>query len=231
MFRTAAFKLWQRAALAATAFTIVSSTAFVVIPQNQPRCAPSQPTTTRPVGSWSAVCGLASPVQCQALNAEVAWEMEENDSYHYQKIDLPSRAIEVSHIIFGQLLKEGCIERYAVYKRINKIGNESPEIIVSDIHLGNNLDGHEGVVHGGILAMLFDDSMGMAFGVMGIDMAYTANLNVDYRVPVLANSRVLIRVRLSKHEGRKLYFSAQMTSLDGSILYAESTTLYIIPKP
>jgi acyl-coenzyme A thioesterase PaaI-like protein len=161
------------------------------------------------------VCGLDSRVQCQAVNADAAWEIEENDSYHYQKIELPSRAIEVSHIIFGQLLKDGCIERYAVYKRINKIGEESPELIVSDIHLGNNLDGHEGVVHGGILAMLFDDSMGMAFGVMGINMAYTANLNVDYRVPVLANSRVLIRVRLSKQEGRKLYFSAQMTSLDG----------------
>jgi acyl-coenzyme A thioesterase PaaI-like protein len=230
MFRTAAFKSRQRAALAATAFTLASSTAFAVIPHIQHRCAPSKQATKWPVGSWSAVSGLASRVQCQALNSETAWEVEESDSYHYQKIDLPSRAIETSHIIFGQLLKEGCIERYTVYKRINKIGEESPELIVSDIHLGNNLDGHEGVVHGGILAMLFDDSMGMAFGAMGIKMAYTANLNVDYRVPVLANSRVLIRVRLSKQEGRKLYFSAQMTSLDASILYAESTTLYVIPK-
>ena len=43
------------------------------------------------------------------------WEIEVTDSFHYQKMDLPVRAIEDSHIIFGQLLKDGCIERYAVY--------------------------------------------------------------------------------------------------------------------
>ena len=158
------------------------------------------------------------------------WEIEVTDSFHYKKMDLPVRAIEDSHIIFGQLLKDGCIERYAVYKRINKIGEESPELIVCDMKLGNNLDGHNGIVHGGISAMMFDEAMGMACGAMGIKMAFTANLNVDYRAPVPANSRVLIRVRLSKQEGRKVHFSAQMTNLDASVLYAEATTLYIIPK-
>ncbi len=159
------------------------------------------------------------------------WEVEENDSYHYEKMDLPSRAIEISHVIFGQLLQNGSIERYDVYKRINDgIGEESPELVVADIQLGHKLDGHEGVVHGGVLAMLFDDAMGMAFGAMGVTMALTANLSVDYRTPVQADSKVLIRVRLSRREGRKLYFSAQMTNHDASILYAEATTLYIIPR-
>jgi acyl-coenzyme A thioesterase PaaI-like protein len=86
------------------------------------------------------------------------------------------------------------------------------------------------VVHGGIVALLFDDCMGFGFWAMGVQYAVTANLSVDYRAPVPADSRVLVRVRLSKQEGRKLYFTAQMTNLDGSVLYAEATSLYIIPR-
>ena len=196
-----------------------------------------------------------SVVQCQAAAAAattttttIPWDIEENDSYYYRKMDLPSRSSEISHVIFGQLLQNGCIERYDVYQRINTTNNkndnngillgeqqprandESPELIVADIELGSNLDGHEGIVHGGILAMLFDDAMGMAFSAMGIPMAVTANLTVDYRVPVEADSKVMIRVRLSRREGRKLYFTAQMTNHEASVVYAESTALYVIPR-
>jgi acyl-coenzyme A thioesterase PaaI-like protein len=60
------------------------------------------------------------------------------------------------------------------------LAKNRPNWFVADIPLGHKLDGHEGVVHGGVLAMLFDDAMGMAFGAMGVTMALTANLSVDY---------------------------------------------------
>eukprot|EP00547_Thalassionema_nitzschioides_P004325 CAMPEP_0194223580 /NCGR_PEP_ID=MMETSP0156-20130528/35485_1 /TAXON_ID=33649 /ORGANISM="Thalassionema nitzschioides, Strain L26-B" /LENGTH=135 /DNA_ID=CAMNT_0038954789 /DNA_START=213 /DNA_END=616 /DNA_ORIENTATION=- len=135
-------------------------------------------------------------------------------------MELPSRNKQKSHAIFGHLLKADYIEKYEVYKRINEVGMESPELILVNVQLGSQLDGHEGVIHGGILSLLFDDAMGFAFTAMGIKVAFTANLNVDYRAPVLANSKVVIRVRLSKQEGRKLFFSAQMTNPDSSLLYA-----------
>lgn len=256
MFHTVAFKTCQRVLFAATALSLVSSTAFVIVApshsnrhdretlltkkQEQTLASGSGQLKQSPLliqqhksryRSWSSL--IASPVvRCQAAaTASIPWEVEESDTYHYEKMDLPSRAIEISHVIFGQLLQNGSIERYDVYKRVNdRIGEESPEIVVADIQLGHKLDGHEGIVHGGVLAMLFDDAMGMAFGAMGVTMAYTANLSVDYRIPVEADSKVLIRVRLSRREGRKLYFTAQMTSHDASILYAEATTLYIIPR-
>jgi uncharacterized protein (TIGR00369 family) len=172
-----------------------------------------------------------SRVQCQA--SMDIWEIEKSDSYHYRKMELPDRAMEKkSHAVYGPLWKNGCIERYDVYKRINHNGIEdsSNELILADIYLGRNLCGHEGIVHGGIIATLLDDAMGMAFGAMGINMALTANLNVNFRNPVRSDSPILIRVRLIRREERKLFFSAQVTNPEGSILYAEATTLYIIPR-
>lgn len=222
MFRSSALKAWQKAAFAATAISLAS--AFSLLGPSKL----SSPTT-QSQGRFRQLTrvGFVAPrVHCQ----EAVWEVEESDSYYYEKMHLPDRATETSHVIFGQLLREGCIEKYDVYKRINRLDRESPELILSDIQLGDQLDGHAGVVHGGILALLFDDAMGMAFGALGVEKAFTANLNVNYRAPTPAGSRLILCVRLSKQEGRKLHFSAQLTNLDRSLLYAEATCLYIIPR-
>ena len=68
------------------------------------------------------------------------------------------------------------LEKYDIYK---VVGN-TEEGIVARVSLGKNLDGHTGVVHGGILALLMDDLMGVSCHVMGIPMAFAANLNMDY---------------------------------------------------
>jgi acyl-CoA thioesterase FadM len=61
------------------------------------------------------------------------------------------------------------------------------------------------------------------------DLPYvvTANLNVNYRAPLPAGSDVVIRVRHEKTDGRKIFYSARMESHDGSVLYSESTALFI----
>lgn len=155
--------------------------------------------------------------------------MQMDDSYHYERVNLPTRAQSSSHAIFGHLLQPNLLEQYHVYKR-NIHGHDSGEIVLAVVKLGDNLNGHEGVVHGGIIALLLDDTMGFAYEAMGIVKAVTASLQVDYRTPVLAGSMLLIKVHLSSRQGRKLYFEAQVTSLDEEVLYAEATSLYIVPK-
>jgi acyl-coenzyme A thioesterase PaaI-like protein len=233
---TVALKAWQKAALAATAAAIsLGSVATAFVGQEQPSAKhhhldhyfPKPRIVTAFSGVRVPSPFLLSRVQCQ----QASWEPEESTDYHYEKMTLPTRAVGVSHVIFGILLHEGCIESYEVYKRVSdKIGEIAPEVVLCDVRLGDKLDGHLGVVHGGILALLFDDVMGFAFDALEIEMAVTANLNIDFRAPVPANSRVVVRVCVSKQEGRKLYFSAQLTSLDSTVLYAEATSLYIIPK-
>jgi acyl-coenzyme A thioesterase PaaI-like protein len=164
--------------------------------------------------------------------------MQIDDSYYYERINLPTRAQSSSHAIFGNLLQPDLLESYHVYKRINQSTTSSSsggedtttELVLAVVQLGQKLNGHEGVVHGGILALLLDDVMGFAYEALGVNKAVTASLQVDYRTPVLAGSTLVLKVHLSRREGRKLYFEAQITSPDEEVLYAEASSLYIVPR-
>jgi acyl-coenzyme A thioesterase PaaI-like protein len=89
------------------------------------------------------------------------------------------------------------------------------------------LNGHPGVVHGGLTSTLFDNTFGWLFFALGKPPAVTANLTVNFKRPVYANSTVLLKAKLQEAEGRKLYMVATMENSDGMIL-ADSTALFII---
>ena len=152
----------------------------------------------------------------------------DNATKNYIHMPLPDWGQETNgHAIFDSLLGEGLIESYNVFRR----PDESYEnAIQAFIKFGDRVDGHPGIVHGGILSLLFDDALGFAYVALGVSMAFTANLTIDYRAPVPAGTSVKISVKLEQREGRKLFFKAKMTSLDETLLYAEASSLYIIPR-
>lgn len=164
--------------------------------------------------------------------------------YYYLKMN-PDDMFEASeldsHAIFGPLLGADLIERFNVYKRVNTIGTtvlqeskEQPdknEIAVVDIKLGTSLNGHGGVVHGGIISLLLDTALGYAYHVLlhgdKDNIAVTANLNINFRAPFREGSEAVVRVYLDKIDGRKIFFSVVLESKDGSVVYAEATSLFI----
>jgi acyl-coenzyme A thioesterase PaaI-like protein len=146
----------------------------------------------------------------------------------YDRMVIPARGELSGHAIFGTLLGENLIEKYEIWKQGTKRDND--DVTVSFVTFGSSLNGHPGIVHGGILSLIFDDMFGFAYEALGVTHAVTANLNIDYRAPVPQNTKVRIAVQLSTRDGRKLYWKAQMTSADQQILYAEATSLYVIPK-
>lgn len=104
---------------------------------------------------------------------------------------------------------------------------------MADIKLGTKVNGHPQIVHGGIVSLLFDDIMGFAYGVAINDfdeVAFTAYIKVDFRAPLPEDSNVLVEVSLEKLEGRKIYLKGTMKSVDGSILYSEAESLYVIAR-
>ncbi len=68
------------------------------------------------------------------------------------------------------------------------------------IHIGDRLNGHPGIVHGGIISTAFDNSYGWLFFTLGIPPAFTANLNVNFRKPVFENTYALVRATVVKIE-------------------------------
>lgn len=148
----------------------------------------------------------------------------------YKRMVLPERASEYAgHAIFGLLLGEDMIESYEVFKS-PKNDTENENVLIALVKFGGSVDGHPGVVHGGILSLIFDDALGFGYEAIEVSHAVTANLNIDFRAPVPAGAHVRVAAQLEHREGRKLFWTAQMTSLDQSVLYAEAKSLYIIPR-
>lgn len=75
----------------------------------------------------------------------------------------------------GSLNGESLIEEYEVYF------NPTNKDIVCLVRFGKSLNGHSGVVHGGITALTFDNSFGWLFLANETAPAFTANLNINYR--------------------------------------------------
>ncbi|KAL1764353.1 acyl-coenzyme A thioesterase THEM4 [Sigmodon hispidus] len=94
---------------------------------------------------------------------------------------------------------------------------------------GLHLQGVPGFVHGGAIATIIDITTGMCALAEGIAM--TANLNVDYKKPIPLCSVVMVNSQLSKTEGRKLFVSCTIQSVDEKTLYTEATALFIKLDP
>jgi acyl-coenzyme A thioesterase PaaI-like protein len=132
---------------------------------------------------------------------------------------------------------------------------EQTSNVVSVFHIGQNLCGHPGFVHGGLLTVLFDEVFARCVSAAfpsGLGM--TANLNVDFRKPALPDRMYVLRTKTTKVEGRKAWVEGQMTYLplalplsadshsivsdasllredsEGAVMVAEAKALFIEPK-
>ena len=91
------------------------------------------------------------------------------DDLHGDQVKYPD------HALHDTLNGSGLVESYVVYRKRNE------EEIMCVIKLGGQLNGYPGIVHGGITALLFDNSFGAAFIVLNKPHGVTANLTVNYK--------------------------------------------------
>jgi len=107
--------------------------------------------------------------------------------------------------------------------------------MVSVAHIGEDLCGHPGIVHGGMLATMLDEGLARCcFKALPHNIAVTANLNVDYRKPTPAGSFLVLRAKTTKVEGRKAWVKGHIELLaapgETPTILAEATALFISPK-
>eukprot|EP00290_Baffinella_frigidus_P006140 CAMPEP_0180136456 /NCGR_PEP_ID=MMETSP0986-20121125/11519_1 /TAXON_ID=697907 /ORGANISM="non described non described, Strain CCMP2293" /LENGTH=257 /DNA_ID=CAMNT_0022077513 /DNA_START=36 /DNA_END=809 /DNA_ORIENTATION=+ len=96
-------------------------------------------------------------------------------------------------------------------------------------HFGSDATGHPNTVHGGAIAMALDESCGHAFVSLGKGVGYTAYLHVNYKVPIPAGIPVLITVKPSKIEGRKVYLAASLSDGAGKE-FSNCEALFLLPR-
>lgn len=107
--------------------------------------------------------------------------------------------------------------------------------LVSITHLGDDLCGHPGIVHGGLLATLLDEGLARCcFAALPHNVGMTAKLDINYRSPTPAGSYVVLRATTTRVEGRKAWVEGRLETLVGEgetpVVLAEATALFVSPK-
>ncbi|KAF7596262.1 Thioesterase super member 4 [Aspergillus hancockii] len=109
--------------------------------------------------------------------------------------------------------------------------------VISVFHIGKQLCGHPGFVHGGLLSVMFDEAFARCVSAsFASGLGMTANLNVDFRKPAVPDRVYVLRAETVKVEGRKAWVEGSLSSLPGTgeegepVMVAEGRALFVEPK-
>jgi acyl-coenzyme A thioesterase PaaI-like protein len=86
--------------------------------------------------------------------------------------------------------------------------------------------GAPGIAHGGAVATVVDDVLGYLLYVVRAP-GVTRRLEVDYLKPVLTGVPYVVRGRLDRRDGRKLWVSCECTDPDGVVAF-RATGLFVV---
>lgn len=106
---------------------------------------------------------------------------------------------------------------------------------VSMFYVGDEMSGHPGIVHGGLLATMMDEGLARCcFPALPNKVAVTANLNVNYRQPTESGQYLVLRAKTTNVEGRKAYVEGHIETLPNGDeepqVLVEATALFIEPR-
>jgi acyl-coenzyme A thioesterase PaaI-like protein len=99
------------------------------------------------------------------------------------------------------------------------------DVGVMEVTLGPAFEGAPGRSHGGIVAAMFDETMGIVLAIHQ-EPAFTGRLSVTYRAGTPVGVPVTCRCWLEAREGRKLVMAGELRS--GELLCAEAEATFII---
>jgi len=126
----------------------------------------------------------SSAIQKKVENIEHILEQYRPDSNKYERVDhvifedennAYFRHMREQHAVYTSLHGESRIEAYEIYRA------KDTEEIYCVIKFGDKLNGWPNIVHGGITALLLDNTYGWLFTTYNKPKAVTANLNINYR--------------------------------------------------
>ncbi|MGO4200811.1 PaaI family thioesterase [Rhodococcus sp. TAF43] len=90
--------------------------------------------------------------------------------------------------------------------------------------------GGNNAAHGGTIALLFDDMLGMIVHASGHPIARTGYLHVNYRKVTPIETELVVEGRVDRVEGRKLFCTVDLRDLDGNVLAdCEALMIQLLP--
>ncbi len=115
--------------------------------------------------------------------------------------------------------------------------NEGYHHCTARITLNEQYQSYPGIVHGGILATILDETMGRAILAEGDEpreitderFMFTAKIEIRYRKSVPLNQEFIVRGRVDKDRDRLVMVSGEIVLADGTVAVEASATLADIP--
>ena len=107
--------------------------------------------------------------------------------------------------------------------RITDEGVETP--FVSDY----KQEGYKGVVHGGIIASILDETIGWAVAVAQKKYFMTVELNIRFQKPLPVGKEVLVKGRPISHKRRSATGEGLVIDAEGTVYAKASARFFLMP--
>jgi acyl-coenzyme A thioesterase PaaI-like protein len=98
-----------------------------------------------------------------------------------------------------------------------QVRREGDEVVAEHVFEDRH-GGAPGIAHGGAVATVVDDVLGFLLYVAVVP-GVTRRLEVDYLKPVLIGVPYVVRARIDRRDGRKLWVSCECTGPDGVVTF------------
>jgi acyl-coenzyme A thioesterase PaaI-like protein len=145
-------------------------------------------------------------------------------SWESFRMAVPSERTEGRKELFGDSIVSGTCNPMGLGAQLWRDGDEA----VTEVSLGRAFEGAPQRAHGGMVAALIDETMGLILAIHEV-LAFTVQLDITYRAPTPVGQPLLARARLDRRDGRKLYMSAEVTHDD--VVVATATSIFVAVDP
>jgi acyl-coenzyme A thioesterase PaaI-like protein len=140
------------------------------------------------------------------------------------KMAIPRENEVVKHQLFSDSVVSGAANPMGLGGYLWREGDTA----VMEVTLGKAFEGAPGQAHGGIVAALLDETMGLVNAINEV-LAFTAQLDITFLEPTPVNEPITARARLARSDNRKHFIEAEL--LAGSRVVATASALFIAVDP
>ncbi|KAH7906294.1 HotDog domain-containing protein [Hygrophoropsis aurantiaca] len=216
------FSLAASVAISAYSFGALFPHPYLTFISPRPAPGPPDPSTPESIAYTEA---LEHKLQSLPLLTSHRNQPDANEWYEARPYIKMAEDRRVNSLTAGALRGPG---KLAVPPIVRSRDDESEALIIA--HVGRGLCGHDGIIHGGLLATILDESLArVAINNLPDKIGVTANLSINYRAPTFADQFIVVRIFLTEKRGRKAMVSGRVEDLKGNILVEASAT-FVQPR-
>jgi acyl-coenzyme A thioesterase PaaI-like protein len=140
------------------------------------------------------------------------------------KMEIPEEGRHVRHQLFSDSVVSGAANPLGLGAELWREGNHA----FMEVTLGKAFEGAPGRSHGGVVAALIDETMGLA-NAINHTLAFTGQLNITYLAPTPVLRPITAEAWQRSVDGRKVWLDCEVRDGDTVVVKAESLFISVDP--